>query len=109
MDIDSVYQLYFRDVFLFLQGLTHNEALAEELTQETFFKEQLLELALAIAANGPLALIATKRIINERPDWDSGNMWQKQAEISMPVFASDDSKEGARAFAEKRAPRWTGR
>lgn len=32
MDIDSVYRLYFRDVFLFLQGLTHNEALAEELT-----------------------------------------------------------------------------
>ena len=38
MDIDSVYQLYFRDVFLFLQGLTHNEALAEELTQEVFVK-----------------------------------------------------------------------
>ena len=38
MDIDSIYRLYFRDVFLFLQGLTHNEALAEELTQETFFK-----------------------------------------------------------------------
>lgn len=34
MDIDSIYRLYFRDVFLFLQGLTHNEALAEELTQE---------------------------------------------------------------------------
>ena len=30
MDIDSVYRLYFRDVFLFLQGLTHNEALAED-------------------------------------------------------------------------------
>ena len=38
MDIDSIYRLYFRDVFLFLQGLTHNEALAEEQTQETFFK-----------------------------------------------------------------------
>lgn len=38
MDIDSIYRLYFRDVFLFLQGLTHNEALVEELTQETFFK-----------------------------------------------------------------------
>ena len=37
MDIDSVYRLYFRDVFLFLQGLTHNEALAEELALETFF------------------------------------------------------------------------
>ena len=33
MDIDSVYRLYFRDVFLFLQGLTHNEALAEELAR----------------------------------------------------------------------------
>lgn len=33
MDIDSIYRLYFRDVFLFLQGLTHNEALAEELTR----------------------------------------------------------------------------
>ncbi|MDE8692377.1 sigma factor, partial [Faecalibacterium sp. DFI.5.82] len=38
MDIDSIYRFYFRDVFLFLQGLTHNAALAEELTQETFFK-----------------------------------------------------------------------
>lgn len=38
MDIDSLYRLYFRDVFLFLQGLTHSEPLAEELTQETFFK-----------------------------------------------------------------------
>ena len=38
MDIDRIYRLYFRDVFLFLQGLTHSETLAEELTQETFFK-----------------------------------------------------------------------
>ena len=38
MDIETIYRLYFRDVFLFLQGLTHSEPLAEELTQETFFK-----------------------------------------------------------------------
>lgn len=38
MDMDALYRLYFRDVFLFLQGLTHSESLAEELTQETFFK-----------------------------------------------------------------------
>ena len=38
MDVETIYRLYFRDVCLFLQGLTHNEALAEELTQETFFK-----------------------------------------------------------------------
>lgn len=38
MDIDTVYRLYFKDVYLFLQGLTRSEPLAEELTQETFFK-----------------------------------------------------------------------
>ena len=38
MDIDSIYRLYFRDVFLFLRGLTRSDTLAEELTQETFFK-----------------------------------------------------------------------
>ena len=38
MDIETIYRLYFRDVCLFLQGLTRSEALAEELTQETFFR-----------------------------------------------------------------------
>ena len=38
MDIDTIYRLYFKDVYLFLKGLTRSEALAEELTQETFFK-----------------------------------------------------------------------
>mgnify|MGYP004682448527 FL=1 len=38
MEIETIYRLYFRDVYLFLQGLTHSEPLAEELTQETFFK-----------------------------------------------------------------------
>ena len=38
MDIETIYRLYFRDVCLFLQGLTRSETLAEELTQETFFR-----------------------------------------------------------------------
>ena len=38
MDMDTIYRLYFRDVFLFLKGLTANDGLAEELTQETFFR-----------------------------------------------------------------------
>ena len=38
MDIETIYRLYFRDVYLFLKGLTRSEPLAEELTQETFFK-----------------------------------------------------------------------
>lgn len=38
MELEEIYRLYFRDVCLFLQGLTRSEPLAEELTQETFFK-----------------------------------------------------------------------
>lgn len=70
--------------------------------------EAALELAARVAANGPLALIASKRIINERPDWSSAEMWKKQAEIAMPVLTSKDAREGAAAFAEKRKPNWTG-
>jgi enoyl-CoA hydratase len=67
-----------------------------------------LELASKIAANGPMALIASKRIIDERPDWDSQNMWKKQSEIAASIMASSDAREGAAAFAEKRKPNWTG-
>ena len=67
-----------------------------------------LELAAKVAANGPLALIATKRIINERFDWNSADMWNKQSEIAMPVLMSADAREGSLAFAEKRKPNWTG-
>ena len=38
MDMETIYRLYFRDVYLFLQGLTRSETLAEELTQETFYQ-----------------------------------------------------------------------
>lgn len=38
MELETIYRLYFKDVLLFLRGLTHSETLAEELTQETFFR-----------------------------------------------------------------------
>jgi enoyl-CoA hydratase len=68
-----------------------------------------LELAAAIAANGPLALAASKRILVEAPTWPAEAVWERQAEISDPVRASADAREGSLAFAEKRPPRWTGR
>ncbi|WP_433180032.1 crotonase/enoyl-CoA hydratase family protein [Actinoallomurus sp. CA-150999] len=66
------------------------------------------ELAAKVAANAPLALAATKRVIVESRDWASDEQFARQGEIIIPVFASKDAMEGAAAFAEKRAPNWSG-
>jgi enoyl-CoA hydratase len=66
-------------------------------------------LAARIAANGPLAVATTKQIIAQQHDWDMAEAWTLQQPMLQPVFTSEDAREGARAFAEKRAPIWTGR
>jgi enoyl-CoA hydratase len=66
------------------------------------------ELAARLALGGPLALIATKRVITESADWPAAEAFRRQGEIITPVFTSADAREGALAFAEKRAPVWRG-
>jgi enoyl-CoA hydratase len=68
-----------------------------------------LELASRITANGPLAVAATKKIIVEVAGLAADEAFDRQREVLVPLFASEDAKEGARAFAEKRAPVWQGR
>ncbi|MBX9643219.1 MAG: crotonase/enoyl-CoA hydratase family protein [Novosphingobium sp.] len=67
------------------------------------------ELAKAIAANGPLALIASKAVIRQSHTWSDEEMWQKQNAHTMAVFVSEDAREGSLAFAEKRKPNWQGK
>jgi enoyl-CoA hydratase len=74
------------------------EALATALT----FAEE-------ITPNAPLAIKASKRVLVEGVDWDEAEFWTKQGEITAPVFTSEDAREGATAFAEKRPPVWKGK
>lgn len=67
------------------------------------------ELARAIAANGPLALIASKAVIRQSHTWSDEEMWAKQNAHTMAVFVSEDAREGSLAFAEKRKPNWQGK
>ena len=67
-----------------------------------------LALAERITKNGPLAVAVTKEVIVKSAEWTEAEMWQKQQELILPVFSSKDAMEGATAFAEKRAPNWTG-
>ncbi|GAA5235647.1 crotonase/enoyl-CoA hydratase family protein [Verticiella sediminum] len=87
----------------------HRYGLVNHLTPAGGALDKALELAAAIAANGPLATAGSKRVASESVNWPAGEKWDRQREIATPVFQSEDAKEGARAFAEKRAPVWQGK
>jgi len=67
-----------------------------------------LELAAAIAANGPLGVRATKLLMRETALRDPQSLWAQVDEYRAEVFTSSDAKEGATAFLERRTPTWTG-
>jgi enoyl-CoA hydratase len=87
----------------------HELGVVNRLAEPGGAVDEALALAASIAKNGPLALVASKRIIQEQFDWSSSEMWERQGAISGPVFASEDAKEGANAFKEKRDPVWKSR
>ena len=87
----------------------HGFGFVNTLTEQGGALDGALALAERITANGPLAIAATKQIVAKAADWSSDEAFEKQLEIAAPVFVSEDAREGATAFAEKRAPVWKGR
>src|SRR5580698_11138729 len=82
----------------------HQAGLVSSLTGAGQALSGARELAARLAQGGPLALAATKRVIVESADWPSAEAFARQGEIIRPVFTSADAREGAAAFAQKRAP-----
>lgn len=68
-----------------------------------------LELASRIADQAPLAVRTSKQIIVQSATWAADEMFARQMPLADPIGRSEDALEGARAFAEKRAPNWRGR
>jgi enoyl-CoA hydratase len=87
----------------------HQLGLVNRLAEPGGALDAAIELAADIVKNGPLALIASKEIVQSSRDWTEEESWEKQGPIAGPVMGSEDAREGATAFAEKRDPVWKGR
>jgi enoyl-CoA hydratase/carnithine racemase len=71
--------------------------------------DRALELAGRITANGPLGVQASKRLVRMAAFEPLADVRKTHAELQQSVFGSEDAKEGAAAFIERRSPIWHGR
>lgn len=89
------------------------EALSSGLLSEVTEDGSALDAAVAwaerIAENAPLAVAASKKLVRAASmGIDEDSLWDMQTPLMKTVFSSNDAKEGPTAFAEKRAPNWSG-
>ncbi|MEU7903435.1 crotonase/enoyl-CoA hydratase family protein [Actinoplanes sp. NPDC049118] len=87
----------------------HELGLVNRITAPGEALATALELAHRIAANAPLAVLLSKRIVDEHRDWSTAEAFDRLSGIAAEVIGSADAAEGVRAYAEKRAPVWKGR
>ena len=83
--------------------------LVTELTAPGGALEEAHELAERVARNAPLALVALKEVVRATQGLDDAAAFKRQDALTSGLLASEDAREGARAFAEKRQPVWHGR
>jgi enoyl-CoA hydratase len=96
------------DLLLTAREVSAEEALSIGLIGRVVEDGQALDEALRIAdvicANGPLAVEAIKRSVQETEGVPEREALKIELEIGMPIFATEDAQEGQKAFAEKRTP-----
>ena len=95
------------------EPITAEEAMQAGMLSGLTAPEELLESAVAlaerIAENAPLAVAASKQLVRAAASGvEEDKLWEMQIPLQKSVFSSNDAKEGPAAFAEKRAPNWTG-
>ncbi|MBK5218393.1 MAG: crotonase/enoyl-CoA hydratase family protein [Thermoleophilia bacterium] len=83
--------------------------LVNRLTAPGGALDAALEMAAQVAANAPLAVRATKSLVESSANWPPEQMFDHQQPLVQSVRESADAAEGTRAFVEKRPPRWTGK
>jgi enoyl-CoA hydratase len=101
------------DLLLTGRHITAGEALSMGLIGHVVPDGQALakalEIADAIAANGPVAVRAILRTLRETEGMAENDAFKIEARIGIEVFRSEDAREGPRAFAEKRRPEFRDR
>jgi enoyl-CoA hydratase len=106
---------YTRAMELLLTGDTISSAEAERIgligrvVPDGTALETAMQIAERIARNGPLAVQAVKRSVQETEGLPEEEALKIELEIGLPIFGTADAKEGTRAFKEKREPRYEGR
>ena len=86
----------------------HQHGLVSRLAEPDEAVARALELAESIAENAPLALAASKLVLRESQGRSEDEFWEYQKPLIEKIFASKDAREGPLAFAQKRAPNWSG-
>ncbi|MEU4560669.1 crotonase/enoyl-CoA hydratase family protein [Actinoplanes sp. NPDC023936] len=86
----------------------HELGLINRVTAPGKARDTALELAQEIAANAPLSVRLSKRIVDEHRDWSTAESFDRLSDFAGEVIGSADAQEGIRAYAEGRAPQWKG-
>lgn len=84
-------------------GLVNKVVPAEDLM------DTAMDMARSVAANAPLTVRASRRMIQLAAELGRASAWDAADELFVEVYESEDAQEGPRSFVEKRPPRWTSR